>query len=230
MVCQQVQRHLCSLRITGECIPSHGSAFVKTESASHSGKVRMARGTSTALLLIDVINHFEFPDGKRTFTQSLRIAPGLRRLKERARRAGVPVIYVNDNFGRWRSQMSELVAYCTRPEAIGRRFVEQLRPDRDDYFVLKPRHSAFYQTPLEVLLEHLGASTLILCGLATNSCVLCTAQDAKMRNLRLIVPSDGSASRTRAEHEQAIQHIKTMIDAITTPTVRLRLPRRAGAR
>lgn len=184
----------------------------------------MARGTSTALLLIDVINHFEFPDGMRTLKEALRIAPGLRRFKERARRAGIPVIYVNDNFGKWRSQMSEIVAYCTRPEAIGKRFVEQLRPDREDYFVLKPRHSAFYQTPLEVLLEHLNASTLILCGLATNSCVLCTAEDAKMRSFRLFVPSDGSASRSRKEHEQAIQHIKTMLDAVTTATARFRFP------
>ena len=190
----------------------------------------MANGSSTALLLIDVINHFEFPDGERTLTQALRIASGVRRLKERARRAAIPVIYVNDNFGRWRSEMSELVAYCIRPDAPGRQFVEQLRPDREDYFVLKPRHSAFYQTPLEVLLEHLGASTLVLCGLATNSCILCTAHDAKMRNFQLFVPVDGSAARTRAEHEQAIQHIKTMIDAVTTPTARVRFPSHSEAR
>lgn len=183
----------------------------------------MAPGTCTALLLIDVINHFEFPDGKRTLTQALRIAPRLRRLKERARRAGMPVIYVNDNFGRWRSEMSDLVAYCTRPEAMGRRFVEQLRPEPEDFFVLKPRHSAFYQTPLEILLQYLRASELVVCGLATNSCVLCTAHDAKMRNFQLIVPSDGSASRSRLEHERAIEHIRTMIDAATTPTGKLRL-------
>jgi nicotinamidase-related amidase len=182
----------------------------------------MAHKTATALLLIDVINHFEFPDGERTLTQALPIAPVLSRLKVRARDAGVPVIYVNDNFGRWRSDMSELVAYCTRPGAIGRRFVEQIRPEHDDYFVLKPRHSAFYQTPLDILLEHLGVSELVLCGLATNSCVLCTAHDAKMRNFRIVVPSDGSASHSRPEHEQAIQHLNSMVDAATPTAAKIR--------
>jgi nicotinamidase-related amidase len=188
----------------------------------------MARGNSpdpsiTALLLIDLINHFEFPDGEDMFVQALPLAPRLARLKARARAARLPIIYVNDNFGQWRSDLPKLLAYCLRPEATGRRFVEQIRPEEDDYFVLKPRHSAFYQTPLEVLLEHLRASSLILCGLATNSCVVCTAHDAKMRKFNLFVPSDCSASLTVREHKQAIEHMKTMTDAITTASTSLRL-------
>ena len=188
----------------------------------------MARGNSpdpsiTALLLIDLINHFEFPDGEDMFVQALPIAPRLARLKARARAARLPIIYVNDNFGQWRSDLPKLLAYCLRPEATGRRFVEQIRPEEDDYFVLKPRHSAFYQTPLEVLLEHLRASSLILYGLATNSCVVCTAHDAKMRKFNLFVPSDCSASLTVREHKQAIEHMKTMTDAITTASTSLRL-------
>ena len=87
-------------------------------------------------------------------------------------------------------------------------FVEQIRPDKDDYFVLKPMHSGFYQTPLEVLLRYLGASTLVLAGLTTNSCIVCTAHDAKMREFELYVPSDCSAARTTKEHRQAIEHIR----------------------
>jgi nicotinamidase-related amidase len=175
------------------------------------------------LLLIDVINHFEFPDGKQMLAQAAPIAPRLARLKARAQSAGMPVIYVNDNFGQWRSDQSKLLEYCLRPEAVGRRFVEQIRPDKEDYFVLKPRHSAFYQTPLEVLLRYLGASSLVLCGLATNSCIVCTAHDAKMRNFDLFVPSDCSASMTAREHKQAIEHIKTMADATTTTSTSLHL-------
>jgi len=118
------------------------------------------------------INHFEFPDGDRVLGQALPIAPRIARLKKRARTEGIPVIYVNDNFGQWRSQASELVEYCLGPEARGVKFVEQIKPDKEDYFVLKPMHSAFYQTPLEVLLRYLGATTLILAGLATNSCII----------------------------------------------------------
>ena len=182
-----------------------------------------------ALLLIDVINHFEFPDGGRTLRQATPIAPRIARLKSRAREAGIPAIYVNDNFGHWRSEASKLVAYCTREGAPGRKFVEQLRPDPEDYFVLKPMHSAFYQTPLELLLQKLGATTLIVCGLATNSCVVCTAHDARMRNFRLFVPSDCTAARSKREHAQAIAHIASMTDADTSASASLKVKELAKA-
>ncbi|HVW10074.1 MAG TPA: isochorismatase family cysteine hydrolase [Bryobacteraceae bacterium] len=185
----------------------------------HSRKTR----ARAALLLIDVINHFEFPDGERILRQAMPIAPRIARLKIHASEAGIPAIYVNDNFGHWRSEASKLVEYCTREDAPGRAFVEQLRPGREDYFVLKPMHSAFYQTPLELLLRKLGASTLILCGLATNSCVVCTAHDARMRNFQLFVPADCTAARTKREYRQAIGHIASMADANTSLSTSLRL-------
>jgi nicotinamidase-related amidase len=175
------------------------------------------------LVLIDVINHFEFPEGESVLRHALSIAPKLARLKNRARAAGMSTVYVNDNFGQWRSDASRLLDYCVRPEAIGKAFVEQIQPDKNDYFVLKPMHSGFYQTPLEVLLRYLDASSLVLCGLATNSCIVCTAHDAKMREFRLYVPSDCSAARSIKEHKQAIEHIQRMIDAKVTPSGSLRL-------
>jgi nicotinamidase-related amidase len=179
--------------------------------------------SKAALLLIDVINHFEFPDGEQILRQAMPIAPRIARLKARAREAGIPAIYVNDNFGHWRPEASKLVEYCKREGAPSRKFVEQLRPDPQDYFVLKPMHSAFYQTPLELLLRNLGAATLILCGLATNSCVVCTAHDARMRNFRLFVPADCTAARTRREYEQALAHIASMTDAGISPSPSLKL-------
>jgi nicotinamidase-related amidase len=177
-----------------------------------------------ALLLVDVINHFEFPDGKDILHRALAIARPLARLKKRARAAGVPTIYVNDNFGQWRSDTKKLLQYCLRPEAPGLHFVEQLQPDDDDYFILKPMHSAFYQTPLDLLLRELGASSIILSGLATNSCILCTAHDANMRHLKVIVPRDCCAARTAREHGQALEHIAAMADAkVVTSSSSLRL-------
>ena len=166
-----------------------------------------------ALLLVDVINHFEFPDGKEILHRALQVAPSLARLKKRARAAGVPTIYVNDNFGQWRSDTKKLLQYCLRPEALGLRFVEQLQPDDEDYFILKPMHSAFYQTPLDLLLRELGASSIILSGLATNSCILCTAHDANMRHLKVIVARDCCTARTAREHSQALEHIGSIADA-----------------
>jgi len=178
----------------------------------------------TVLILIDVINHFEYPDGEKILRQALPLAPRLARLKKRAQATGISTIYVNDNFGQWRSDAAKLLDYCVRPEAIGKSFVEQIQPDKNDYFVLKPMHSGFYQTPLEVLLRYLDASTLLLCGLTTNSCIVCTAHDAKMREFHLYVPSDCSAARTVKEHRQAIEHIRKMTDAKVTPSRSLRLP------
>jgi nicotinamidase-related amidase len=182
-----------------------------------------------ALLLVDVINHFEFPDGKEILQRALPIAPPLALLKKRARAAGVPTIYVNDNFGQWRSDTKRLLQYCLRPKAPGLHFVEQLQPDDEDYFVLKPMHSAFYQTPLDLLLRELGASSIILSGLATNSCILCTAHDANMRHFKVIVPRDCCAARTAREHSQALEHIASMADAkVATSSSSLRLGKMHG--
>ena len=183
-----------------------------------------------ALLLIDVVNHFEFEDGPAILRHALPIAPNLARLKKRARSAGVPVIYVNDNFGRWRSDARKVVAHCLRPECAGKPFVEAICPDEDDYCVLKPMHSAFYQTPLEALLRHLGAHELVLAGIATNSCVLCTVHDAKMRDFKVTVVSDCCAARSEKEHKQAIAHIHDMADArvITLASLSFAKPANAG--
>lgn len=193
--------------------------------------------SSVALILIDVINHFEFPDGNKILKNALPIAGRLSKLKQRCRRAGIPAIYVNDNFGQWRSDAKSLVHRCLESRCAGKPFVELIRPDEQDYFVLKPMHSAFFQTPLEILLQYLGTKSLILAGLATNSCIICTAHDAQMRNFSLHVPSDCSAARTRREHEQAIEHIREMAHASVVPSASLRVGdlrresrRRKGAR
>lgn len=167
----------------------------------------------TALLLIDVINDFEFPRGDELFAQALPIAPRIAELKKRASEAGVPTIYVNDNFGRWQSKFADIVKHCLEDGVRGRPFVEQLIPGECDYFVLKPKHSGFYQTPLEVLLKHLGSERLILTGLSTNSCVLFTAADAYMRDLELVIPEDCVAACNPQEHCSALEQIKNMANA-----------------
>ena len=97
----------------------------------------------------------------------------------------------------------------------GRPFVERLIPDDNDYFVLKPKHSGFYQTPLELLLKHLGVSRLILTGVSTNSCVLFTANDAYMRDLELVIPRDCVAACTCEETAFALEQMRSMLKADT---------------
>jgi nicotinamidase-related amidase len=177
----------------------------------------------TCLLLIDVINDFKFPRGEELFAQALQIGPNIAALKKRARAARIPCVYANDNFGRWRSNLDGIVQHCRRAGSLGKPFVELLLPEPEDYFVLKPKHSAFYQTPLELLLKHFGTERLILTGVSSNSCVLFTAHDAYMRDLKLLVPEDCIAACNETEHVSAVRHMKCMIKADVDPGRRINL-------
>lgn len=175
-----------------------------------------------ALLLIDVITTFHFPDGDAILKHALSIRDALVRLKIRARRAGIPVLYINDNFGDWRSEKEVLIGRCL--ESKGAQFVRPLIPDSEDYFVLKPMHSAFYMTPLEVLLRHLQVHSLILMGLTSSSCIAATAHDANMRGFDIAVPSDCSCGRSLGEHTDALKQIEAATGATVTPSASVRLP------
>lgn len=188
----------------------------------------MARRESfrSALLLIDVVNHFDFPDSDRILDEAMKVGKNIAACKRRAVQAGIPVIYVNDHFGDWRSERSALIAKCVAPDAKGSSFVRMVEPTEEDYFVLKPMHSGFYQTPLETLLRELDVNTLILAGLTSDNCVMCTAHDANMRDYGLIVPSDCSSAKNTEEHRAAIKHLAQTLGAKTGKLASLRFPRR----
>jgi nicotinamidase-related amidase len=162
---------------------------------------------AVALLLIDWINDLEFDSGDRLLPQALRAAKATARLRRRAKRSGVPVIYCNDNFGRWRSDFRSLLKHCLEDDVRGRPIAKLLAPDENDYFVLKPKHSGFHGTSLEMLLSHLGVRRLILTGIAGNFCVLFTAHDAYMRDFELFVPRDCLASESATDNARALRHM-----------------------
>jgi nicotinamidase-related amidase len=176
----------------------------------------------TALLLIDVINDLAFPDAGPLIAAAEAMAPKLATFKARAARAGLPVIYVNDNFGRWRSDFKQIVAHCTALTSNGRQVARRLHPTRRDYFVLKPMHSGFHGTALERLLRDLRIKRVILTGIAGNICVLFTANDAYMRGLRIYTPSDCTVSNTAADNDVALQQIRLVLKGRTEPSDQLR--------
>lgn len=176
-----------------------------------------SRRASRALLIIDVVNDFAFAEGSATLAAAIPMARRLRALKRAVRRQGIPIVYVNDNFGRWRSDFRSQIAHCLRRASRGRPVVRALRPDRRDYFILKPKHSAFFSTPLELLLNHLGVRTLILSGLLADSCILFTAQDAHLRGYRVIVPSDCVAARSAEDHRRAMAQLRRAVGADVRP-------------
>jgi nicotinamidase-related amidase len=179
--------------------------------------------SDVALLLVDVINDLEFPEGEELLRHALPMADRIAVLKRRARQAGIPAVYVNDNFGRWQSDLNNLIQHCLEDGVRGRPIVEKLRPEEDDYFVLKPKHSGFYSTVLDVLLRYLHVHTVILTGMAANICILFTANDAYMRDYHLVVPSDCVASNTDDENRNALDQMGKVLKADITAAERLDL-------
>lgn len=168
---------------------------------------------TVALLLIDVINDLEFEGGDLLLPHALPAAEKIAALKERCRSAGIPSVYVNDNFGKWRSDFKKLISHCLDDKTRGQEIVELLKPGKDDYFVLKPKHSGFFSTTLALLLEHLGARTLILVGWATDICILVTAGDAFMRDYHLIIPQDCVASQDEKDNHRVLKLMERVQEA-----------------
>ncbi len=182
--------------------------------------------SKVVLLLVDVINDFDFPEGKKLFRFALPAARRIAALKRRLRKHGVPAIYVNDNFGRWRSDFKTQVERCISDESPGASVARLLIPAEDDYFVLKPKHSGFYSTSLGVLLSYFGARKLIITGFAADICVLFTANDAYMRDYELIVPADCIAAETTAARRSATQQMKRFLKADVRPSTSIRVTAR----
>ena len=167
---------------------------------------------SAVLVIVDVINDMEYEGGEQLLAQALPMAERLAVLKRRAKAAGLPAIYANDNFGRWKSDFASQVRHCVEEPVRGRPVARLLVPEPDDYFVLKPKHSAFFATPLETLLAYLGANTLVLAGIATDSCVLFTAVDGFLRDYHLIVAEDCAAAIDLQHHREALAYMARVMD------------------
>ena len=174
----------------------------------------MARAT-TVLLLVDFLNFMDFGSARALAPHAVRAAMRARELKRRLSRARVPVIYANDNFGRWESDFRAIVETCLARGGASRELAQIMMPEPDDRSVLKPRHSAFFGTPLEFLLADLGTRRLIVTGLTTDSCVMFTAHDAYLRGYRIWVPSDCVAAAKPQFTRDALDHMARVLKAST---------------
>lgn len=175
------------------------------------------------LLLIDLINDLEFPNGADFLKPTMDVAKRVAALKEKAKKLGIAVVYANDNFGRWRSDFRELIDHCLQDDVRGRPLVELLHPDPKDYFVLKPKNSAFFATTLDTLLTYLGTKTLILTGISADSCVLFTANDAYLRDYNLVIPNDCVTSANPTHTRQTLTYLRRVLKADTTASTEIDL-------
>ncbi|MEV8592569.1 isochorismatase family cysteine hydrolase [Streptomyces sp. NPDC052012] len=146
---------------------------------------------TTALIVIDMINTYDHEDADLLIPSAESVVPVIADLLKRARRHDIPVIYVNDNFGEWRSHHGELLDKALSGPHAG--LVEPLRPDDASLFVVKARHSIFFETPLGYLLGQQGIERLVLCGQVTEQCILYSSLDAHIRHFQVVVPHDAVA-------------------------------------
>ena len=145
----------------------------------------------SALIVIDMLNAYEHDDADALTSSAERVVPAIAGLIARARDEDVPVIYVNDNFGAWTSDRHQLLD--TALEGRYRHLVEPIAPAEEALFVVKARHSIFFQTPLEYLLGQEGVDRVVLAGQVTEQCVLYSALDAYIRHLQVVIPRDAVA-------------------------------------
>ncbi|MFB9859664.1 cysteine hydrolase family protein [Salinicoccus siamensis] len=169
----------------------------------------------TALIMIDIINKMDFEGSENLLENARGIIEPLRELKRQAKENDIPVIYANDNFGLWHEDMNSLIEECKK--GIGKEVIEQLLPEEKDYFLIKPKHSAFFGTQLDILLRKLEVENLILTGLSGDMCVLFTSSEAYMREFNLWVPGDCVASEVDEDHEASLRIINRSMFANVTP-------------
>ncbi|MBM7579340.1 isochorismatase family cysteine hydrolase [Jeotgalibacillus terrae] len=175
----------------------------------------------SALLLIDMMNHMEFEGGEDLLKNTIPMVDRLKKLKDRAKGEGLPVIYVNDNFDHWQDNTDAVIEECMNSK--GKPVVEKIVPEDDDYFIIKPKHSGFYGTQLDILLKQLDVERVIIAGVATDICVLFTANDAHMREYEICVPEDCSAAESQEAHDSAMRIIKQSLNADIQPAEKLAL-------
>jgi nicotinamidase-related amidase len=208
---------------------SGGGLLVLTRSSSDRQGPDI-RSSAVALLLIDVINPMDFDGAEALIPAAIAAAKQIARLKRRAREADVPIVYVNDNFNCWHLGFRELVETFRSRGVPGAPLIELLAPEPEfDFYVLKPSHSGFFRTGLEVLLKRLEARTLVLTGFAGDICVLFTANDAYMRGFDVVVPEDCVASERAADNDHALRHMARLLKASIVRSDALDLDAMRGA-
>jgi nicotinamidase-related amidase len=176
---------------------------------------------TTALVIVDMMNTLAFPEGVRLARRALPAARRMAQLKARFIARNAPVVYANDNFGAWHADFRTLVERCAAGK--GAALVELLRPDDDDYYILKPRHSAFFATPLDILLRQLGVERVVLCGIASDMCVAASAIDARMLGYTVHVPADCVQAETGARNTAALRVLRESFEISTVDAAYVRL-------
>ena len=172
------------------------------------------------LLLVDFINPLDFPGAEKLAQPALDAARATAALKQKLTPEGVATIYANDNYGVWQSDFHSLVSRCVGQQGASGEIARLLYPQAQDLTILKPRHSAFYGSPLELLLTEMQARELVICGLATDMCVQMTAADAFLREFKTWVPADCTAAESPKAKADSLAYMAAILKCETAPSIR----------
>jgi nicotinamidase-related amidase len=165
----------------------------------------------TALIVVDMINSYDHPDADKLTKSVEKALPKMVDLVKRAADEDVTTIYVNDNFGAWNSNREELVESALEGEY--KELVEPIRPEKDTAFVVKARHSIFFETPLSYLLTENDVERVVLVGQATEQCILYSALDAYIRHFEVAIPRDAVAHIHEHLADAAFEMMEINMDA-----------------
>lgn len=169
----------------------------------------MSARAPRVLLVVDVFNHFRFVDGEALADALLSVCSDMASAMAACRERDIPVVFCNDNFGRWNEPWDTILEFTAREGLEASRvLLPRLRPQSRDVVLLKSRHSAFFQTQLPAFLTDQQVKEVAIAGAATDACVLCTANDAHVRGFDTYVLSDITAAASRDRHDRALHHLR----------------------
>lgn len=186
------------------------------------GSAQALPSSPDVLLLVDVINPLDFPEARQLELEALRAAKSIARFKGRLKARRVACVYANDNYGRWRSDFRDVLKGCLSRGDTSAEIAALLAPQPDDLVILKPRHSGFFATPLDLVLGQMHAERVIIVGLATDICVQLTAMDANMRGFKIWVPADCTAAESPAQKRAALAYMQRVLRADVRNAARAR--------
>jgi nicotinamidase-related amidase len=171
--------------------------------------------SDTALLVVDMLNSYQHPDAELLITDVAEIIDPLAKVVRRAgEREDIDVVYVNDNYGDFSAEFSDIVQSAldgARPD-----LVEPIVPTEGCRMLTKVRHSVFFGTALEYLLNRIGTKRLILTGQVTEQCILYSALDAYLRHFPVVVPTDAVAHIDAELGAAALKMMQANMDAELT--------------
>ena len=171
------------------------------------GVLVLAQGDG--VLVIDVFNSFEHDDSDALLDSFRERAPRMERAVDHARSASIPLVYVNDAHGRWDSDVHALLSETL--SARGGEIVKSLVPNPGEPVLLKHRYSAFDHTPLDMLLEELSVTRVLLVGAATEGCIVQTAIDAREMGLKASILVDACATTDPDLEAVALRYAESVV-------------------